>query len=98
MATGVAVLVLEVKASWACRWWSPCVRLWTPVLRVPETNEAPGGMLVSSVLDFVLNSSQLDPCAQPSFLRVLPPLKALLTLDAFWGCTEVKLGNLSQAS
>lgn len=38
-----------------------------------------GGGVGSSVLDFVLDFPQLDPCTQSPFLRVLSPLKALLS-------------------
>lgn len=38
-----------------------------PVLRVPGENEAPWDMLVSSVLDVVLDFPQLDPFAQHLF-------------------------------
>lgn len=63
MALGsfLSAVVLEVKASWKCRWWGPSVRLWTPVLRIPGKNEAPGGGVGLSVYLFCVGFPSAGP-------------------------------------
>lgn len=51
----------------------------SPVRGLGES-ETPGGVLISSVLNVMLDFPQLDTNAQPPSLRVLLPLKVLPAL------------------